>query len=373
MTATEIGMKRKLEPDAEIEIDVHAPEPPSKKSLRKAKKLKPLVVSESPPDTEPNFLNVKRSKYGIWVGNLDFSITKRQLLDFISGDEEHPVKGDQVTRLHLPAGKIKHGSFQNKGFAYVDFADEMAHVNALQLSEQLLLGRRVLIKDARDFEGRPDPTGSEEKGTLAHPPSRRIFVGNLGFDVTGEALQSHFTQCGAVESVHVATFEDSGKCKGYAWITFEDVSAASVAMRGWTEVPVTDEGSRSRKSSKRRVWLNKMSGRKLRMEYAEDATTRYNKRFGKKSSANNPTEKMVEHADKGDRDADKSSNTAFGEFRRTSRPRMNRQHAPDLGKHDSPHVSKRHDIGAQYGYDREVVDRIKGNIIPSSGKKVRFD
>ena len=188
----------------------------------------------------------------------------------------------------------------------MDFATSSAQRHALDLSETLLSGRKVLIKDAKSFEGRPEPkkdsNGFKEGGKEGHnPPNKRIFVGNLEFDTTEDELRQHFSRCGEITSVFVATFEDSGNCKGYAWVTFSEVEEAERAVRGWVEIQADKNGEddeesdadnggnslkRSRKNGKkekkpRKWWVNRLKGRTLRMEFAEDQTVRYQKRFGK--------------------------------------------------------------------------------------------
>lgn len=313
--------KREALPD-EIEIDVSAPEPASKKAARKAKKAKlnPAPTTTSDVEAKPNEAaedkekTAKRSDYGVWIGNLPWSATKESLRQFLVENAE--MKSETITRVHLPPPtKPVNPNWTtkplNKGFAYVDFSTELAMYSAIALTETKMDGRALLIKNAKSFEGRPDKPKTEEEqdtggrgnkgaGKQTHPPNKRVFVGNLSFDVTKEDLQAHYAQCGPVEHIHMATFEDSGKCKGYAWITFSDVDTATSAVKGFifrTEAEIQREKKKAQnpdasdddeaeidplKGNKRRKWLlNKLNGRELRCEFAEDSTVRYNKRYGK--------------------------------------------------------------------------------------------
>ncbi|KAF2125751.1 hypothetical protein P153DRAFT_299419 [Dothidotthia symphoricarpi CBS 119687] len=306
--------KRDALPD-EIEIDVDLPEPASKKAARKAKKAKlnptPAAAdgTEASTGAKPGVEIAeagKRSEFGVWIGNLPWSATKDSLRKFLVENTE--ITSEQITRVHLPPPtKPVNPSWTtkplNKGFAYVDFSTELAMYTAIALTETKMDGRALLIKNAKSFEGRPDKpkteveeSGGRGKGAVkqAHPPNKRVFIGNLSFDVTKEDLQTHYTQVGDLEHIHMATFEDSGKCKGYAWVTFGDVEAATAAVNGFvykTEAELSknkkardgsDDEDDLKKSNKKRKWfLNKFMGRELRCEFAEDATTRYNKRYGK--------------------------------------------------------------------------------------------
>lgn len=309
--------KKRKRPDAdaeELEVDVTAPEPPSKKALRKAKKgknvpikLLPRVEAQtqtSSPEDEAIVTSQppKRSGYGIWIGNLPWSASRSDLRTFITSDTN--ITDDAITRIHMPApnesatGLRSFAKPQNKGFAYVDFSTQTALNEALTLSETLLTGRRVLIKDSKSFEGRPDKPKEEEDSTRKYsgkPPSKRIFVGNLDFDATKEGLKEHFSRCGEILDVHMATFEDSGKCKGYSWVEFDTIEAGQAAVRGWVNVEQKrehtageDESSQEEDKLKskgkprlRKWWVNKFQGRLLRMEFAEAKEVRYKKRFGK--------------------------------------------------------------------------------------------
>lgn len=314
--------KRKSVLDGEeIEVDVTAPEPPSKKALRALKKGKPLPPSKSGAEPTKEQAEAKkakaevekRSEHGVWIGNLAFHTSKTDLRKFFV--EKSDITDELLTRIHMPGpndkksanhveekrnGKVVH----NKGFAYVDFTTEEGVTEALELSEQLLGGRRVLIKNHKSFEGRPQKT-KEETRKEGKPPSKRVFLGNLGFDATEELMQAHFEKCGAIFNVKLAQFEDSGKCKGYGWIQFEELEAAQNAVRGfvYVEEPASDDSSSEsesdsssemdsdvetitkskpkKKINRRKVWCNRINGRTLRMEFAEDAQVRYKKRYGK--------------------------------------------------------------------------------------------
>jgi len=318
--------KRAVDVKEEIEINVSAPEPPSKKALRKAKKgkltglpdLEKTAGAAVKSDLEQGQVKqeepAKRSEYGIWIGNLPYTTSKAEILKFLMDNTK--IAEEMITRLNMPppSDSNKSASIQkkkplNKGFAYVDLSSSEALKEALGLSEKLLTGRRVLIKDSKSFEGRPekpkDGVTEESPSKLKKMPSKRIFVGNLAFDTTKEDLQEHFAPCGEVIDVHVATFEDSGKCKGYAWVEFETVDSGAAAMRGWVKLSTTGEGSPGTKDEEesehktgmvsgeertnmvakpRKWWVNRLKGRPLRMDFAEDKAVRYKKRFGREGT-----------------------------------------------------------------------------------------
>lgn len=358
--------KKRKRPEAtedEIEIDVGLPEPLSKKAARKAKKAKSTNPSKSTgegsddeveptvPSSGPKEKKERRTAWGIWIGNLPWSASKSDVKEFLC--KHAKLDPNEITRIHMPVpsnAPVRNGEKpKNKGFAYLDFDSAEALEAAIKVSETQFNNdqRKVLIKKSSSFEGRPEPKTEEEAkkddnglSTLAgdkmnaqKPPSKRVFVGNLGFDATKDDLQNHFSQCGEIADIFMATFEDSGKCKGFAWITFTTEDAGIAAVRGWiikgkeensdsesenegegeekveAETPAQDptvlaelkaegyenvdnqetasilkqrlEKSKKKKRKAHKWFVNKMFGRALRCEFAEDAGVRYKKRYGK--------------------------------------------------------------------------------------------
>jgi hypothetical protein len=321
MASSPTPLKRKRDdaapPADELEIDLSLPEPLSKKAARKAKRPKKAAdptkgtlppTAAADDDSDPSAKDdgdgederklPRRSEHAIWIGNLPWTATKLALRSFLR--EQAGVPESAITRLHMPAPdpspSARKGEERpvNKGFAYVDLSTAAHQRAALAASERALGGRRVLIKDARSFEGRPEPAAPSSAadgagagkaaaaaGSRDKPPSRRVFVGNLAFDVTRDDLERHFSQCGELADVFLATFEDSGKCKGFGWVTFAEVAGAVAAVRGWILREQDDDGE-GKKRKPRRWTVNKLAGRVLRCEFAEDPALRYRKRFGKK-------------------------------------------------------------------------------------------
>ena len=408
----------------ELEVDVNAPEPPSKKALRKAKKIKTTKsiaqvkerstrkICEAGDDTQPlpskvpgkssNGLSkgevvdaasgsdddraqkrqpTKRSDFGVWIGNLPWSATKQSLRNFLSS--ENGIPDTAITRIHLPTTNeatptASRGSSKgkNKGFAFVDFSTKQALTAALELSETLLTGRRVLIKDSKSFEGRPEKAKEDAKPEIhsKKPPSKRIFVGNLGFDTTKEVMQEHFLRCGDILDIHLATFEDSGKCKGYGWVEFESIEAGQAAVRGWVsieqdqndekaEVEINGSGEVQDVKSKKKLrprkwWVNKLQGRLLRMEFAEDKAVRYKKRFGKNVTVG--------------RDAPKEPkpNTPVDDADVTFSPAADLHlNAGKASGMQPPHRKKVDARTIKPGAALAAAPRLQGSIVTSQGKK----
>jgi RNA recognition motif-containing protein len=362
-----------------LEIDINAPEPVSKKALRRAKRVKAtLIQGEDNADDKRSKMEKETSKpkeisprsaHGIWIGNLPFFVTKKDLQAFFTSDNDHAISSDEITRINLPQGPPKPGSqFQNKGFSYIDFVSANAVEKALQLSEKLVGGRRVLIKSSKDFQGRPQAPSKTPESRM--PSTKRVFIGNLEFDISKEDLEHHFEICGPIHNVHMATFEDSGKCKGYAWVEFEQLSSAEAAMRGWLEVNDTSviadkenndtEANKSRKT-KKRVWVNKLGGRKLRMEYAEDKATRYKKRYGKQSRSEGFAVDSLAGADEHAVSGQKEEAADVDED--LAQPKVRSKKPGDVSR--TQHLRS--------GYSASSIQKITGAITDGQGTKITFE
>ncbi|KAH7148575.1 hypothetical protein EDB81DRAFT_792663 [Dactylonectria macrodidyma] len=314
--------KRKADIE-ELEVDVSAPEPPSKRARRALKKGKSLPAKQDSDDeTTPGEKKGKkenaRSEHGVWIGNLPFFVGPVELRKWLVDNSGGVITDDVITRIKLPTNKVpgrdKEAKPTNKGFAYVDFTEIGPKVAAIALSENDLGARKLLIKDSKSFEGRPkkEPEPAEP-GTAAEGDSAqqkqaanascKIFVGNMGFKTTDEDLSRNFEKCGEIDWVKVATFEDTGKCKGYGWVKFREPDAAAWAVKGFVKIkeeieteedfkegPDDDDGDEDKKPQQkqfkmRKWWVNRMLGRELKIELAEDDQLRYKKRFKKNPNA----------------------------------------------------------------------------------------
>lgn len=217
-----MGGKRAA-PEDELEIDVSAPAPPSKKQLRRLKKHGDTANAPAAESPEP----VKKGVNGIWIGNLPYSTTEESLKEFFHAGSTALRKGDSrilqledVTRVSLP---LDARTRRCKGFAYVDFADPECLAAALRLNERILDGRNVLIKPAESFEGRPKPADAPAAGLGDDKDPSILYVGNLGFETTADSLAEFLGgETGGVKRVRLATFEDTGKCKGFAFVDMKD-------------------------------------------------------------------------------------------------------------------------------------------------------
>ncbi|MBK1827281.1 RNA-binding protein [Haloferula rosea] len=60
----------------------------------------------------------------------------------------------------------------------------------------------------------------------------KMYVGNLSWDSTSEDLKELFSQYGEVSDVYVPTDRDSGRPRGFAFVTMGSKEAMEAAVKG---------------------------------------------------------------------------------------------------------------------------------------------
>ncbi|MGO8993403.1 MAG: RNA recognition motif domain-containing protein [Polyangiaceae bacterium] len=60
--------------------------------------------------------------------------------------------------------------------------------------------------------------------------STRLYVGNLSFNATTDSVREAFTQSGEVTDVHVVMDRETGRSRGFAFVTMGTPQAAAAAI-----------------------------------------------------------------------------------------------------------------------------------------------
>lgn len=97
------------------------------------------------------------------------------------------------------------------------------------------LGQAEEAAPADEASPAPDavtPAAVEAPSPEPIPASgRKLFVGNLPFDWTEEALQTLFAGCGAVTRVEIARFRRGGRSRGFGFVEMETEDDAQNAIQ----------------------------------------------------------------------------------------------------------------------------------------------
>ena len=71
---------------------------------------------------------------------------------------------------------------------------------------------------------------SDEKPAPRRGPAPRLFVGHLSWDTTSEGLRAFFEKQGEVLDAIVMTDRDTGRSRGFGFVTMADKKAAQAAI-----------------------------------------------------------------------------------------------------------------------------------------------
>ena len=81
--------------------------------------------------------------------------------------------------------------------------------------------------ESRD-RGAPERVEHPERNTGAM--SKKLFVGSLSWDTNDDGLHGAFAQFGEITEAKVITDRDSGRSRGFGFVTFADDEAADKAI-----------------------------------------------------------------------------------------------------------------------------------------------
>lgn len=112
---------------------------------------------------------------------------------------------------------------------------------AIALSGQLLLGQPVMVKPS-EAEKNLVQSNTSAGGAVTGPYGaidRKLYVGNLHFNMTEMQLRQLFEPFGPVELVQLPLDIETGQCKGFGFVQFaqlEHAKAAQSALNGKLEI-----------------------------------------------------------------------------------------------------------------------------------------
>ncbi|GAX14247.1 hypothetical protein FisN_1Hh441 [Fistulifera solaris] len=165
----------------------------------------------------------------VYVGNLSWRVNWQSLKDFM---KSHDLDATRVDVMMAPDGR-------SKGCAIVEFATaDDARKAVLTLNDSELEGRQIFVREDReDRLGGPGGsfTSSRAFSSDHNAKSRRVYVGNLAWDVEWQDLKDFCKQAGDV--VHAEIIKESGgiRSKGCGIVEFATVEGAQQAIEMLTD------------------------------------------------------------------------------------------------------------------------------------------
>jgi len=174
----------------------------------------------------------------VYIGNLDWGVTWRELKDHMK------ATGCEITRADVLASP----DGRSKGCGIVEFATaEGASRAILTLNDTELMGRQIFVREDREdgsgggyYTQQPGPVSgastadAEVTGDSGDAQNRRVYVGNLSWDVAWQDLKDHMRDAGEVVFSEVMT-EGDGRSKGCGIVEFATAEGAKEAITNMTD------------------------------------------------------------------------------------------------------------------------------------------
>ncbi|XP_027904047.1 RNA-binding protein 39-like isoform X2 [Vigna unguiculata] len=153
-----------------------------------------------------------------------------------------PLKASErdVYEFFSKAGKVRdvrlimdRNSRRSKGVGYIEFYDAMSVPMAIALSGQLLLGQPVMVKPSEAEKNLVQSNATSGAAGVVGPygaVDRKLYVGNLHFNMTESQLREIFEPFGPVELVQLPLDLETGHCKGFGFVQFAHLEHAKAAQ-----------------------------------------------------------------------------------------------------------------------------------------------
>ncbi|KAF7134980.1 hypothetical protein RHSIM_Rhsim08G0004300 [Rhododendron simsii] len=177
------------------------------------------------PEADP-----ERDQRTVFAYQMPLKATERDVYEFFS-------KAGKVRDVRLIMDR---NSRRSKGVGYIEFYDAMSVPMAIALSGHLLLGQPVMVKPS-EAEKNLVQSNATSGVSVAGPygaADRKLYVGNLHFNMTEFQLKQIFEAFGPVEVVQLPTDPETGHCKGFGFIQFAQLehSKAAQSLNGKLEI-----------------------------------------------------------------------------------------------------------------------------------------
>uniref|UniRef100_A0A8D2ASA5 RNA binding motif protein 23 n=1 Tax=Sciurus vulgaris TaxID=55149 RepID=A0A8D2ASA5_SCIVU len=175
---------------------------------------------EKSPVREPvdNLSPEERDARTVFCMQLAARIRPRDLEDFFSAV-------GKVRDVRIISDR---NSRRSKGIAYVEFCEIQSVPLAIGLTGQRLLGVPIIVQASQAEKNRLAAMANNlQKGTGG---PMRLYVGSLHFNITEDMLRGIFEPFGKIDNIILMKDSDTGRSKGYGFITFSDSECARRAL-----------------------------------------------------------------------------------------------------------------------------------------------
>eukprot|EP00218_Dolichomastix_sp_CCMP3274_P008838 CAMPEP_0170132504 /NCGR_PEP_ID=MMETSP0033_2-20121228/435_1 /TAXON_ID=195969 /ORGANISM="Dolichomastix tenuilepis, Strain CCMP3274" /LENGTH=294 /DNA_ID=CAMNT_0010367885 /DNA_START=6 /DNA_END=890 /DNA_ORIENTATION=+ len=162
--------------------------------------------------------SVRRSSQpeaNVFCGNLPLELDNAGVMSLFA---EHDIIHANVV-IHPRSG-------MSRGFAFLTFqSDAAADAVVAAMSGTMVQGRIITVQRRQLRPPGPRETRSRDDD------NRRLYVGNLAYELESQDLHELLGEYGQVERAHVMTFHDTGRSRGFGFVTMMTAGEASAAAQ----------------------------------------------------------------------------------------------------------------------------------------------
>ncbi|XP_054232261.1 putative RNA-binding protein 23 isoform X3 [Homo sapiens] len=174
----------------------------------------PLATGEPVDNLSPE----ERDARTVFCMQLAARIRPRDLEDFFSAV-------GKVRDVRIISDR---NSRRSKGIAYVEFCEIQSVPLAIGLTGQRLLGVPIIVQASQAEKNRLAAMANNLQKGNGGP--MRLYVGSLHFNITEDMLRGIFEPFGKIDNIVLMKDSDTGRSKGYGFITFSDSECARRAL-----------------------------------------------------------------------------------------------------------------------------------------------
>ncbi|XP_059481193.1 RNA-binding protein 39 [Neocloeon triangulifer] len=116
-----------------------------------------------------------------------------------------------------------------KGISYVEFRDPESVALAMGLSGQRLLGVPIVVQHTQAEKNRQGNSMISMMSRGSAGPCK-LYVGSLHFNITEDMLKGIFEPFGKIESIQMQMDPETGRSRGYGFVTYRDSEDAKRAL-----------------------------------------------------------------------------------------------------------------------------------------------
>eukprot|EP01027_Heterolobosea_sp_BB2_P023959 GEZU01036041.1.p2 GENE.GEZU01036041.1~~GEZU01036041.1.p2 ORF type:complete len:266 (+),score=111.02 GEZU01036041.1:168-965(+) len=152
----------------------------------------------------------ERNSRTVFVGNLDTKISEGELREALAHT-------GNIVAIRLLWNDKYFGV--HKGVAFVEYGTVEEARNFAAQTDVQIRGRPIRVNMAGE---RPQRTPVA--------PEYTAYLGNLPFDATEDDIRTALAHCGEVTKVNIIKYKDTGKPRGYGYVSFANPEAKQAAL-----------------------------------------------------------------------------------------------------------------------------------------------